>query len=125
MNTETLVTLGVVYVIGFYVTTFVVCMWDASLGIEFDYDEWFPCIAWPLFISILIVIVLVAGISKLYKLAFSRMESSFPAMARFVQRTLKCARTAIFAVSLLFRPAKFGELVGKRIRNRDAKKRQQ
>ena len=36
-------------------------------------------------------------------------------MARFVQKVLKYARTAIFVVSLMFRPAKLGEIVGKRI----------
>lgn len=118
MNIETLVTLGVAYAIGFYITAFVVSMWDVSLGIEFDFDEWFPCVVWPFFILILIVIGLEAALPKLYKSASARMKimrSRFPAMARFVQRTLKCALTAIFAVSLLFRPAKFGELVGKRI----------
>lgn len=124
MNIETLVTLGVAYAIGFYITTFVVSMLDASLGIEVDFEELLPCIAWPIFISIIIVIGLVAGLSKLYKSASLRMGSRFPAMARFVKRMLKCARTAIFAVSLLFRPAKFGELIGKRIKNRAVRKRQ-
>ena len=114
MNTEILVTLGVVYVIGFYVTAFLLGMFEERLNLKFDCDDWLACMVWPISASMLIVVGLVVGLSKLYKLAFSRIGSRFPATTRFVKKTL-------FAVSLLFRPAKFGELVGKRIRNRDAK----
>ena len=107
--------LGVGYAIGFYVTAFLTGIWDARYGIKFDCDDWIGCTAWPIFVSMLIVTGLVFGLSVLCEWTFSRIRSRFPAMARFVQKVLKYARTAIFVVSLMFRPAKLGEIVGKRI----------
>lgn len=115
MNIETLVLLGVVYAIGLYATAFIMGMVYEKKGMEFKEGDWFTCLCWPVCISAFAMLGVVVGILLFCSWAISRLSSRFPAMANFVQRAWKCIRTAIFAVSLLFRPAKFGEVVGKLI----------
>lgn len=111
MSIETLVWLGVVYVIGFYITAFFLGIGDAMCGLSADDTDWFMSVWWPICIPILVVV----GLEMLFKFSFAKLKSRFPAMVKFVQRTWKRVRTAIFTVSLVFRPVKLGEIVGKRI----------
>ena len=115
MNIETLVLLGVVYAIGLYATAFAMGMVYEKKGMEFKENDWFMCLCWPVYILVFAMAGAVVWVLLFCDWAFSRLNSRFPAMVNFVQRMWKCIRTAIFAVSLLFRPAKFGEVVGKLI----------
>lgn len=116
MNIETFVLVGVIYAIGCYVTAFLLGIRNAVYGVIGDEEaDWFMGIFWPICVLILIVL----GLGLLCQFSLSKMRNRFPAMTRFLQRTWKCVRTAIFAVSLVFRPVKLGKIVGKRIcRNR-------
>lgn len=115
MNIETLAMGGAVYAIGLYATAFVLGMVCEKKGMEFKEGDWFTCLCWPVCISAFAMANAVVGVLLFCDWASSRLSIRFPVMIRFVQRTWKCIRTAIFAVSLLFRPAKFGEVVGKLI----------
>lgn len=115
MNIETFVLVGVIYVIGCYVTAFLMGIGNAVDRITDDGAEWFMSVFWPICILTLVVL----GLAWLFKFLSTRLKSRFPAMTRDLKRTWKRIRTAIFVVSLVFRPIKFGEIVGKRIfRNR-------
>lgn len=109
MSVETLVMLGVVYAIGFYVAAFIVGM--TRCGVFNEDDWWLAGIFWP----ICVLIIIVVELQWLCESLFAKLKSRFPGMTKFVQRVWKRIRTAIFAVSLVFRPAKLGEIVGKRI----------